>query len=130
MRCRKIWSRWRSHQCRHNMAHARCMLDYLGSMHLCVCTRLRARLPTCTHAHSRTHRPTINTYFLATITTIRGRASVLRYTCITPLGKLYKFLCQPFNFFLYTRSSKVMKYLYTVKDRNLICFVESIKNLL
>ena len=39
-------------------------------MHLCACTRPR----------TRTHRPICNTYCFFTATTIRGRASVLRYT--------------------------------------------------
>ena len=39
----------------------------LARLHaLCACTRPRARVPTCTHARSRTHRPVRNTYCFST----------------------------------------------------------------
>ena len=61
------------------MAHARCMLDKQGYMHVRVCSRPHARLPT------RTHGPVINTYCFSTATMIRERASVLRYTNVACL---------------------------------------------
>jgi hypothetical protein len=48
-------------------------------MHVCACTRPRARVPTCTHAQSCTHRPICNTDCFSTATMVSWRASMLRF---------------------------------------------------
>ena len=68
------------------MAHTRCMLDKQGYMHVRACTRPGARVPTRTHA--RTQRPIRNTYCSSTVTMIRERAYMLRYTDIVLLQML------------------------------------------
>jgi hypothetical protein len=61
---------------------------------LCACTRPRSRVPKCTHARSRTHRPVRNTYCFSTAKMIRERTSVLGYTYIALLDL---FLSQYFH---------------------------------
>jgi hypothetical protein len=54
-------------------------------MHVCACTRPRARVPTRTHSQACTHRPICNTYCFSTATMFRERASMLRYAYIVCL---------------------------------------------
>ena len=60
-------------------------LAILHALHVCACTRPRARIPSCTHSHACTHRPISDTYRFTTATMIRERTSILRYTYISPL---------------------------------------------
>jgi hypothetical protein len=79
--CRKTW-RPRNHKWSHKMAHTYSMLDCQDYMHICACTRPRARIHICTHAHACTYRPISNTYCFSTATMLRERSSLLRYTYI------------------------------------------------
>ena len=57
-------------------------------MHVCTCTRPRARVPTYMHARTHAHISVTNTFCFSTATMIGERASVLRYTYITCLASL------------------------------------------
>jgi hypothetical protein len=80
-----MWLKLRSHKLHHNMAHTRCMQDKQSYMHLRAFTRQRARVPTHTRTHARTHRPIRNTYCSSTATMIRERALILSYMYIASL---------------------------------------------
>ena len=54
-------------------------------MHVCACTRPRARVPTRTHARAHMHTQTSNIYCFSTATMIREHVSILRYAYIACL---------------------------------------------
>ena len=60
------------------------MLDKQGYMQACACARSRAPAHACARAHTQVD----NTYCFSTVTMIRERASVSRYTYIVCLLKL------------------------------------------
>jgi hypothetical protein len=61
------------------------MLDKQGYMHAHACTRPRALAHARTHARAHSRTQICSAYCFSTATTIRERASVLRYTYIAVL---------------------------------------------
>ena len=81
------------------MAHTRCMLDKQDDTHASAFTRPRSLAPSHTHVHmhtrerTHTYRNMCNNYCFSTVTMIRERASLLRYTYIAGVSYYFLPLC-------------------------------------
>ena len=83
------WSQ-RGYKWRHSIAYTLCMLDKQDYTHAGACMHTHA--PEQPHKHLRTHARTHKyktTYCFFTVTMIRQRASMLRYTYIACLVVFY-----------------------------------------
>jgi hypothetical protein len=110
--CRQIWRSQKGHKWRHNMAHARCMLEKQGYTHARSCTRPRCWAP----ARARAHTDICNTYCYSTAAMVsRTRLSVTLYVfclfCFFQLQLLCVYIARSPIFFVHIFKKKLKNFL-------------------